>query len=38
MKLVKSEVHDKALSGAAHIFGESIVLGKDNKKRLTVLR
>lgn len=32
MMLVKSEVHDKAISGAAHVGGESIVSGKDNYK------
>lgn len=33
MQLVKTDVHNKATSGAAHIGGESIVSGKDNFKQ-----
>jgi hypothetical protein len=33
MQLVRSDVHDKARSGAAHMGGESIVSGKDNLKQ-----
>ena len=35
MQLVRTDVHNKAESGAAHIGGESIVSGKDNYKKDT---